>query len=105
MSSTDTVLINESRYQNKMNELQTTIAHDSYDDQQEIPRAFNDNEGNAIISGCIPDYNGVNKPPMIISTSDIRDACDEITTWKKCFSGAIRENRKGLYRSNNDAYK
>ena len=39
-----------------MNESQTTIVHDSYDDQQEIPRAFNHNEGNAIISGCIPDY-------------------------------------------------
>ena len=58
--------------------MQATIAHDSYDDQQEIPRAFNHNEGNAIISGCIPDYNSVSKPPMIISTSDITDAYDEI---------------------------
>ena len=41
---------------------------------------------------------------MIISTSDITDAYDEITTRKKYFSGAIRESRKGLYRSNNDAY-
>ena len=79
--------------------------HDSYDDQQEISRAFNHNEGNATISGCIPDYNSVNKPPMIISTSDITDAYDEITPWKKCFSGAIRENRKRLHRPNNDAYK
>ena len=42
-------------------------------------------QGNAIISGCIPDYNSVNKPPMIISTSDITDAYDEITTWKNVF--------------------
>ena len=42
---------------------------------------------------------------MIISTPDITDPYDEITTWKKCFPGAIRENRKGLYRSNNDEYK
>ena len=48
-----------------MNESQTTIAHDSYDDQQEFPRASNHNEGNAIITGCIPDYNSVNKPPML----------------------------------------
>ena len=38
MSSTDTVFINESSYQNKMNESEKTIAHDSYDDQQEISR-------------------------------------------------------------------
>ena len=43
MSSTDTVFINESRYQNKMNESKT-IAHDSYDDQPEIPRTFNHND-------------------------------------------------------------
>ena len=42
---------------------------------------------------------------MLISTSDITDAYDEIAPWKKCFSGAVRENRKGLYRSNDDAYK
>ena len=31
-----------------MNESQTAIAHDSYNNQQEIPRAFNHNEVNAI---------------------------------------------------------
>ena len=95
MSAKNTALIKESQYPNQTNELQTTTRHDLHNSQHEIPGALDQNEDNAIISGCLPEYNNVNKPPMInwgkrsdgrtivISTSDITDAYDEITTWKK----------------------
>ena len=94
MLSKYTALINESQDPNQTNESQTTTSHDLHNSQHEIPGALDQNKDNAIISGCLPEYNSVNKPPInwgkrsdgrtiVISTSDIIEAYDEITTWKK----------------------
>ena len=74
MSAKNTALIKESQYPNQTNELQTTTRHDLHNSQHEIPGALDQNEDNAIISGCLPEYNNVNKPPMINWGSEAMDA-------------------------------
>ncbi len=73
MLSKDTALINESQHPNQTNESQTTTSHDLHNSQHEIPGALDQNKDNAIISGCLPEYNSVNKPPMIIGGSEAMD--------------------------------
>ncbi|CAB4007611.1 Hypothetical predicted protein, partial [Paramuricea clavata] len=55
ISAKDAALIDESQYTNQTNELQTTTRHDLHNRQHEIPGALDQNEDNAIISGCLPD--------------------------------------------------
>ena len=70
------------------------------------------NENNAMLE-CLREFNTVNKPFVIrwgkqsdetaifYSTSDIIEAYDEITAWrKKRTPCAIQQSRKGFYRSN-----
>ncbi|CAB4011334.1 Hypothetical predicted protein [Paramuricea clavata] len=72
MSAKDAALIDELQYTNQTNELQTTTHHDLHNSRHEIPGALDQNEDNALISGCLPEYNNVNKPPMINCMGEAR---------------------------------